>query len=167
MDHARLKSLRQQDRDDLAGLLVELHGAGNALRRDECGDPVVAVPMIEGSWRWRLATIKAMAAGSRGEIRSCNGKAMVYVAGRSARHWTAIKQALASFTTIGQDGDDEGVLQLDRVPAGDEAAKLRAVIGLRQTRPAPACGFALAPRGFRRAGCARASTACRPEGWRQ
>ena len=147
MDHARLKSLRQQDRDDLAGLLVELHGAGNALRRDECGDPVVA--------------------GSRGEIRSCNGKAMVYVAGRSARHWTAIKQALASFTTIGQDGDDEGVLQLDRVPAGDEAAKLRAVIGLRQTRPAAAWGFALAPRGFRRAGCARASTACRPEGWRQ
>jgi hypothetical protein len=47
--------------------------------------------------------------------------------------WTAAKKQLAAFTTVSQDGDDEGILVLSRMPDEDEAATLRHYIGLRQT----------------------------------
>jgi len=71
--------------------------------------------------------------GSRGHIRACDGF-HVYVRCHSGRAWTFAKRQLASFATVHQDGDDEGVLVLSRMPSESEAETLRHYIGLRQTR---------------------------------
>ena len=114
MDQPGLNRLRAQDRDELSTLLTALNGALNSLRRDECGD-------------WTIA-------GSRGHIRACDGMFHIYVRCRSPMHWTYAKKQLAGFATIHQDGDDEGILSLTRMPNADEAATLRSYVGLRQTR---------------------------------
>src|SRR5262245_3583600 len=118
MDQQTLNRLSAQDRADLAGLLTALNGAGNSLRRDDCGD-------------WTIA-------GSRGTVRSCDGMFRAYVSCRLARRWGAVKKALAAFCVADQDGDDEGVLRLIRLPVDSEIERFRDVIGLRQTRAAPA-----------------------------
>jgi hypothetical protein len=101
MDQARLNQLRHEDRKQLDALLEATNGAMNALRRDECGD-------------WTIT-------GSRGTIRACDGKFYVYIPSGSAKAWTYVKRALASFATVSQDGDDEGVLVMSRMPDEDEA----------------------------------------------
>jgi hypothetical protein len=113
MDQTTLNHLRQEDRKKLETLLSVVNGAMNALHRDECGDPAII--------------------GSRGTIRACDGKFYVYIPSGSVRAWTAAKKQLAAFTTVSQDGDDEGILVLSRMPDEDEAATLRHYIGLRQT----------------------------------
>lgn len=113
MDQAKLNHLRLQDRAELETLLDALNGAKNAIRRDECGD-------------WTIA-------GSRGTIRACDGKYYVYIPSGSAKAWTYAKKLLASFATPSQDGDEEGILLLSRMPDADEAETLRSYIGLRQT----------------------------------
>ena len=45
-----------------------------------------------------------------------------------------VRRQLSAFTTVHQDGDDEGVLVLSRLPDESEAETLRHYIGLRQTR---------------------------------
>jgi hypothetical protein len=117
MDQAELHRLRTQDRDELSTLLSVVHGAMNALHRDECGDPTIF--------------------GSRGHIRACDGTFHVYVQCRSSMHWTYAKRQLAGFATVHQDGEDEGVLVLSRMPDESEAETLRHYIGLRQTREVP------------------------------
>ena len=114
MDQTTLHRLRAQDRSDLSTLLAAVNGAKRGLRLDECGDPTIF--------------------GSCGAIRACGGTFHVYVACRSPKAWTYAKRQLASFTTVHQDGDEEGVLALSRLPDGTEAATLRDYIGLRQTR---------------------------------
>jgi len=47
-------------------------------------------------------------------------------------HWTYTKRRLA-FCQLTQDGEDEGCLHLDRLPATAEAEAIRRVIRLRQT----------------------------------
>ena len=69
---------------------------------------------------------------SRGYNQCLRGTFHCYVWGIGPV-WTNAKQRLASFTTVHQDGDDEGILILSRVPDADEAATLRYYIGLRQT----------------------------------
>jgi hypothetical protein len=118
MHQQALYRIRALDRGDLVTLLGVINGASNSLRRDEGGD-------------WAVI-------GSRGSIRACGGTFSVFVAGRSRRHWFFVKKALAGFCAVAQDGDDEGILRLNRLPIGEEAARLRAVIGLRQTRPSAA-----------------------------
>ena len=117
MDQSALGRLRVQDRDELSTLLSVLHGAMNALRRDECGD-------------WTIA-------GSRGQIRACDETFYIYVRCHSGQAWTYAKKQLADFATVHQDGDDEGILMLCRMPGADEAATLRRYVGLRQTREVP------------------------------
>jgi hypothetical protein len=117
MDQTTLNHLRQEDRKQLETLLSIVNGAMNALHRDECGDPAII--------------------GSRGTIRACDGKLYVYIPSGSALAWTWAKKQLAAFTTVSQDGDDEGILVLSRMPDEDEAATLRKYIGLRQTRDIP------------------------------
>jgi hypothetical protein len=114
MDQPGLRRLRVPDRAELSRLLTALHGAMNALGRDECGDPTIF--------------------GSRGHIRACDGMFQVYVQSRSALHWTHAKRQLAGFATVHQDGHDEGALVLSRMPDANEAETLRHYIGLRQTR---------------------------------
>ncbi|MET4244606.1 hypothetical protein [Bradyrhizobium sp. RT10b] len=114
MDQPGLNRLRAQGRDELSTLLGVLHGAMNALHRDECGD-------------WTIA-------GSRGHIRACGGTFHVYVQCRSPMHWTYAKKQLAGFAIVHQDGDNEGILLLTRMPSESEVETLRRYIGLRQTR---------------------------------
>jgi hypothetical protein len=117
MDQPGLNRLRAQDRNELSTLLSVLHGALNALRRDECGD-------------WTIF-------GSRGNIYACDGTFHGYVRCRSGQAWTYARKQLASFSTVHQDGDDEGIILLARMPDGNEATTLRHYIGLRQTREVP------------------------------
>jgi hypothetical protein len=111
MDQPGLNRLRVQDRDELSTLLTVLHGAMNALHRDECGD-------------WTIAA-------SRGHIRACDGTFHVYVRCRSPMHWTYAKRQLAGFATVYQDGDDEGVLVLP------DAGRKRSGNAAALHRPAP------------------------------
>src|SRR5882724_6214700 len=108
MDQIKLNLLRIQDRVELETLLISLNGAKNAIKRDECGDWIIA--------------------GSRGTIRACDGKFYVYISSGSARAWTFVKKLLVNFTIIHQDGDEEGVLMLSRMLDTDEAEVLRSYI---------------------------------------
>jgi hypothetical protein len=48
-------------------------------------------------------------------------------------HWTCAKKRLARFMAVQQDGNDEGILLLIRMPNANEAENLRH-IGLCQTQ---------------------------------
>ena len=77
----------------------------------------------------------------------------MHVACRSARHWSAVRAKLATFATISQDGDEEGVARLHGLPWPGQAEVLREVLGLRKRTEisteqrsrlrwlAKACGF--------------------------
>jgi hypothetical protein len=65
---------------------------------------------------------------------------LLFVQCRSARLWAATKARL-SFCEVTQDGDDEGVLRLDRLPTKAEASAIRKALAIRQTGPAPANAF--------------------------
>jgi hypothetical protein len=54
---------------------------------------------------------------------------MLYVACRSVRHWTETK-ARPAFCAVAQDGDDEGVLRLHRLPT--PAAVIPEFLGIRK-----------------------------------
>lgn len=47
------------------------------------------------------------------------------------RRWSSVKKEL-SFMTLTQDGDDEGILRLDRMPTELEAIKIRKILNLRK-----------------------------------
>ncbi|MGJ4888837.1 hypothetical protein ACQR1Y_11615 [Bradyrhizobium sp. HKCCYLRH3099] len=114
MDQSTLHSLRQRDKAELQTLLGALNGAKNSVRVDDCGDCVIE--------------------GSRGEIRACGGTFSIYLQCHSVRAWNAAKKQLA-FCRVSQDGDNEGILTLDRLPTEAEAKIIRDYVGLRQTRP--------------------------------
>jgi hypothetical protein len=112
---------RAEATDDRArlGLMREaLNAADNAVRLDEC----------------RLWTIR----GNRGYLSTWgDGQTwMLTVDSVASRRWTFIKQNLAAFpglAQVTQDGDDEGVFRLTRLPTPEEAAEIRRVAGIRQT----------------------------------
>ena len=110
------------DRAQQRSLLTALNGTDRALRRDECG-------------AWCIS-------GQHGTIHTWgDGISWAhFVACRSARHWTAIKARLA-FCVVTQDGDDEGVLRLHRLPTPDEAAVIREVLGIRKRQTISALTF--------------------------
>lgn len=114
MKQTTLHRLRQQDRAELETLLIALNGAKKALRLDECGDRVIT--------------------GSRGTIRACEGKFFIYLARKTSRIWNNTKDALSGIATATQDGDEEGILVMERMPSPEEAETLRKHLGLRQTR---------------------------------
>jgi hypothetical protein len=53
---------------------------------------------------------------------------------QSARRWTNVKARLAAFCRLTQDGDDQGCLYLDRLPAPHEADVIREALGIRKRR---------------------------------
>ena len=124
------------------GLMREaLNSAHNAVRLDEC----------------RLWTVR----GSRGYVSTWgDGQTWLLAVGsRTPRHWTFAKQRLASFpglAQITQDGDDEGVFRLMRLPTPEEAAEIRRAAGIRQSKPSPPAG-----RRFTRAKTGDAATSVR------
>jgi hypothetical protein len=53
---------------------------------------------------------------------------------QSARRWNNVKARLARICELTQDGDDEGCLYLDRMPAAHEAGLIREALGIRRKR---------------------------------
>lgn len=62
--------------------------------------------------------------GRRGHIYACPGGYQLYVVTPSTRAWTYAKKAL-DFAKVAQDGDEEGILLLDRLPTESEAEAIR------------------------------------------
>lgn len=102
------------DRTHLLQLLEALEASPRLLRRDECG--------------WWIIDGKN---GFMGIWSDRPDDFLLYVAGRSKRHWSAIKRKLG-FCTPTQDGNDEGVLRLKKLPTSKEAKVIRKVIGIRR-----------------------------------
>jgi hypothetical protein len=104
--------------------LVEALGCEERhLRRDECGD-------------W-------MVAGDDGHIYAVPGSIerpkvegfQIFVLGcETVRQWTAVKAAMKPFTEKTNDGDSEGAFFLDRLPTAEEAETIRRYVGLRKRR---------------------------------
>jgi hypothetical protein len=113
------KAIKPTDfRARLLDLAAALDASEKGLRRDECGD-------------WSLY-------GNCGHIYvDCAGFLLVVysdsASSQPSRHWTWAKRRL-SFCRVTQDGDDEGCLHLDRLPAADEAAAIRDILGIRKRR---------------------------------
>jgi hypothetical protein len=111
------------------GLMREaLNAAHNAVRLDEC----------------RLWTVR----GSRGYVSTWgDGQTwMLAVGSKTPRHWTFAKQRIAAFpglAQVTQDGDEEGVLRLMRLPTPEEAAEIRRMAGIRQ--PSTSIGRRFSP----------------------
>jgi hypothetical protein len=103
------------DRASLLALVAALDASPRALCRDACGD-------------WQIG-------GKQGCVYADgDGWLIVVMTGESARRWTNVKQRLSPFCRITQDGDDEGALHLDRLPAPHEAAAIRDATGIRKKR---------------------------------
>jgi len=111
----RSRDEERADREQQELLLAALDAAPAQLRRDECGSWVIA--------------------GRRGTIQTWgDGETwIVYVIGRSTRHWTMIKQRLA-FMTVTQDGDEEGCFRLVALPTPEQAVLIRDALMLRKRR---------------------------------
>jgi hypothetical protein len=63
-----------------------------------------------------------------------DGKSWVlFVACRSARHWSATKKNL-SFCRLTQDREDEGCLRLQQLPAAAQAIAIRDALGIQKRR---------------------------------
>ncbi len=91
-----------------------LNSASNAFRRDECGDP-----RINGS---RGHAYAALVGGKPGF--------QLYCICESKQAWTWAKK-LMTFAKVTQDGDEEGILFLDRLPTATEAEIIRSYLGIR------------------------------------
>jgi hypothetical protein len=96
-------------RDALLEFAMALGSASSALRRDECGDPRIN--------------------GKRGHVYAVPGGFHFYCVCASAKAWTYAKRAL-SFAKVTQDGDEEGMLFLDRLPTPAEAEITRHYLGI-------------------------------------
>ena len=129
------------DRACLARLHAALNAAHNAVRLDEC----------------RLWTIQ----GSRGFASTWGDSQtwMLAVGSKTPRHWTFAKQRKApspGLAEVTQDGDEEGVFRLMRLPTPEEAAEIRRAAGIRRSKPSPSAG-----RRFSRAKTGDAATSMR------
>ena len=102
----------EADRGQQLRLLAALGAWDRALRRDELA-------------AWCIQ-------GTRGRIYTDGQGWVLYVAGRSVRHWSAVRAKLSAFCTITQDGDDEGVARLHDLPAPEQAAVIREALGIRK-----------------------------------
>jgi hypothetical protein len=96
-------------RDAMLKFADALDCVSTALRSDECGDP-------------RLN-------GRRGRIYASLKGYQIYVVAHSAQAWTWAKKAL-SFAMLAQDGDEEGILKMDRPPTVSEAEPIRRYVGV-------------------------------------
>jgi hypothetical protein len=103
-----------ENRAHLEALMRALNASPRTLGRDECGD-------------WAIN-------GRLGHIFSDGAALLLYVTTEeSVRRWNNIKHRL-NFCRVVQDGDDEGCLQLDRMPAPTEAGVIREALGIRRRR---------------------------------
>jgi hypothetical protein len=104
------------DRAQQKELLTALNAWDRALRRDECGG-------------WTII-------GKQGSIHSWgDGKSWVlYIACRSAMHWTYTKKRLGGICAVTLDCEDEGTLRLQHLPRPDQAEVIRDILGIQKRR---------------------------------
>ena len=93
----------------LVAFAEALSSASAAFRRDECGDPRIN--------------------GRRGHVYAVSGNFQLFCVCESKKAWTWAKKALR-FARVTQDGDDEGMLFLDRLPTPAEAIVIRDYLGI-------------------------------------
>lgn len=104
-----MKSHKAEDKRYLKKLTQALDISDRRIKLDECGDFNIF--------------------GNRGKI-STDGEYWYLYVQRTLRTWKNVKNTL-SFMEVHQDGDEEGVLRLARVPFRDEASLVRKTIGVR------------------------------------
>ena len=106
-----------KQRPALLGFAAACGTRADKLRRDECSD-------------WAIW-------GSNGHIYAVAPNVFQLMVGcdfdnqkwSSARGWESAKRRL-SFGKVTQDGDDEGVIILDRLPSKPEAKEIRFILGV-------------------------------------
>jgi hypothetical protein len=103
-------------REHLVALLNALDASERCLERPVCRG-------WAGNWQ---------ITGKHGHAMTDDTVYLLY-AQATPRRWTSIKQSL-SFCKLTQDGDDEGILCLDRLPTDAEAGAIRDALGLRKRR---------------------------------
>ena len=102
---------KSHDRKLLLALCSHLNVSSRRLARDDCGDWIVP--------------------HGRGNIQANGSDWIIFIELRSKRQWSSIKRQL-TFMRVISDGDQEGRLTLDRMPTCEEAATVRAILGLKK-----------------------------------
>jgi hypothetical protein len=118
-----IQTAKLGDRGRLQELLTALDASEPQLRRDDCGDW-----RILGRWGhiYAMESMFHLVAFTDECDLDSTGR-------RSAQRWTIAKRRLA-FATVVQDGDEEGILRLDRLPTAEEAVEIRDIFGIRRRR---------------------------------
>lgn len=98
---------------ELEQLIIALECSLTARVKDECGD-------------WRVV-------GRKGHIYVEPEGFYIYHDAGSKQAWTWAKKTLA-FCKVTQDGDEEGMLLLDRLPDPMEAEVIRGQLGIRKLK---------------------------------
>lgn len=107
----RAQTDRLEDKRYLRELSETLEISYQRIKLDECGD-------------WNIY-------GRKGKIFTDTEAWYVYFCCSSKRSWSNLKARL-KFMEVSQDGDEEGVLNLLRMPFKNEVEKLRKEVGLRK-----------------------------------
>lgn len=96
----------------IVAIAEALDVSARSVRNDPCGDPRIT--------------------GRDGHVYADGADFLIVChPGRTATRWHNIQRNL-SFCHVTQDGDDEGCLQLDRLPNEREAEEIRAAIHVRR-----------------------------------
>jgi hypothetical protein len=105
-------------RAQLERFLKSIGARPSTLRKDDCGDPVIL--------------------GSRGHVIAVPGLSWrrpskpgwsLFVVTESGSAWTYAKRAL-KFADVVQDGAEEGILFMERLPTIEEAKAIRRYLGI-------------------------------------
>jgi hypothetical protein len=109
------KEKRLTDREHLTAFLAAIEASPTTLERPVCrgwiGDYQIT--------------------GKHGHVLSNEPGYLLFVTG-TVQRWKKAKRLLPG--TVTQDGDDEGILRLDRLPIPAEAGTIRDLIGIRKRR---------------------------------
>jgi hypothetical protein len=109
------------EREALLELAAALGNRAIALRRGECNN-------------WRIEGWRGWIYAVPGTLHrpDCVGF-QIYCAPGSARAWSSAKKAM-TFAALTLNGDDEGLLFIDRLPTNEEAVTLRGKLGITKRR---------------------------------
>jgi hypothetical protein len=107
--------MRMTDRTHLQPLLGAIDASPVALERPNC--------------RGWLGDYQIT--GKHGHVLADQPGYLLYVTG-TVQRWKKAKRVLPG--TVTQDGDDEGIIRLDRLPTSCEAESIRDLIGIRKRR---------------------------------
>jgi hypothetical protein len=116
-----------QQRAQLESFLKSIGARPSTLRKDACGDPAIMGTKGHVMAASFVSWVKPVRPGKQSSTASAGS--MLYVVTESAMAWTYAKRALR-FAVVTQDGDEEGILWLDRLPTVEEAKAIRRYLGI-------------------------------------